>query len=176
MNVFVGGTRTLKTLDKTARAKILAIVKKGYRILVGDCYGIDTAVQQFLFDLGYRNVSVFATNGCARNNVGNWPIVSVPAGQNVTGFEYYQVKDIAMAKEADCGFMIWDSKSRGTLNNVINLVGDNKTVLLYLPLANEQLVFMSLQELHNKFGEQFINEYLQCRAEESYEQNNGRGC
>ena len=174
MNVFVGGTRTLKNLDETARAKILAIVNKEYRILVGDCYGIDTAVQHFLSNLGYRNVSVFATNGRARNNIGNWPIISVSTGKNVKGFKYYQAKDIAMAKEADCGFMIWDGKSRGTLNNIINLASDNKTVLLYLPLTNEQLVFTSHQELCDKFGEQFINEYLQCRAEESYEQNNGR--
>lgn len=36
-----------------------------------------------------------------------------------------------MAKDASCGFMIWDGKSKGTLTNVINLVNADKKVLLY---------------------------------------------
>ena len=36
-----------------------------------------------------------------------------------------------MAKEADYGFMLWDSKSKGTLNNIINLVKEHKTVVVY---------------------------------------------
>lgn len=34
-----------------------------------------------------------------------------------------------MAKAADYGFMIWNGKSKGTLNNIINLVQYNKNVL-----------------------------------------------
>ena len=36
-----------------------------------------------------------------------------------------------MAEDADYGFMIWNGKSRGTLSNMVNLVGFNKEVLLY---------------------------------------------
>ncbi len=37
-----------------------------------------------------------------------------------------------MAKDASCGFMIWDGISKGTLKNVINLIGIHKIVLLYI--------------------------------------------
>lgn len=36
-----------------------------------------------------------------------------------------------MAKDADMGFMIWDGKSRGTLNNMLDLVLQNKTCEVY---------------------------------------------
>lgn len=36
-----------------------------------------------------------------------------------------------MTKDADYGFMIWNGKSKGTLNNIINLTKQNKKVLLY---------------------------------------------
>ena len=36
-----------------------------------------------------------------------------------------------MAGEAGCGFMLWDGKSKGTLHNLLNLVGAGKKVLVY---------------------------------------------
>ena len=36
-----------------------------------------------------------------------------------------------MAKETDYGFMLWDGKSNGTLNNIINLLKENKKILIY---------------------------------------------
>ncbi len=48
------------------------------------------------------------------------------------GFEYYAAKDAAMAQEAKCGLMLWDGESRGTLNNVLNLLGHGKKVMVYL--------------------------------------------
>src|SRR6267378_387899 len=44
---------------------------------------------------------------------------------------YYGIKDRAMAKDASCGFMLWDGISKGTLTNVINLLDYNKKVLLF---------------------------------------------
>ena len=37
-----------------------------------------------------------------------------------------------MAKDADYGLMIWNGKSKGTFNIIINLIKYNKIVLLYL--------------------------------------------
>lgn len=42
-----------------------------------------------------------------------------------------------MAKDSDYGLMIWNGKSRGTFNNIINLVLFNRTVLLYF-IPNKQ--------------------------------------
>ena len=56
--------------------------------------------------------------------------------------------DIAMANEADYGFMIWDGKSRGTLNNTINLVAQNKKVLVYLSKQSKMVVIHSFDDLN----------------------------
>jgi hypothetical protein len=41
-----------------------------------------------------------------------------------------------MAKDASCGFMLWDGVSKGTLTNVINLLHcDKKVVLFSSPLV-----------------------------------------
>ena len=45
---------------------------------------------------------------------------------------YFAQKDLAMAREARCGVMFWDGKSKGTLNNIHNLLHEQKKVLVYL--------------------------------------------
>lgn len=53
-----------------------------------------------------------------------------------------------MANEADYGFMIWDGKSRGTLNNTINLVAQNKKVLVYPSQQSKMVVFHSFDDFN----------------------------
>lgn len=53
------------------------------------------------------------------------------ANKNLKGFGYYAAKDVKMAEVADYGFMIWNGKSKGTLNNIINLISRNKKTLVY---------------------------------------------
>lgn len=79
----------------------------------------------------YNNVVVYASNGQARNNIGQWNVEKVDVEENIKGFDFYAAKDLAMAQTADYGFMIWNGKSKGTFNNIVNLVGYNKKVLLY---------------------------------------------
>lgn len=88
-------------------------------------------------NIKYNNVKVHANNGKARNNIGKWKVKNVHVDNKLKGFEYYSKKDEVMAEEADYGFMIWNGKSRGTLNNMINLRLAGKDILLYLtPLKN----------------------------------------
>lgn len=146
MKIFIAGARSVKDLDVSVRKKLLSIVQKGYDVLVGDCYGVDTSVQKFYSDLGYGKVTVYASNGRARNNLGHWNVRKVPVPANVRGFDFYKQKDMAMANEADCGFLIWDGESRGTLNNAINLIAQNKTILIYLTAANQMTVVKTFDD------------------------------
>jgi len=67
-----------------------------------------------------------------RNNVGNWPTREVTAPRGARGFDYYSLKDRAMAEAAEYGLMLWDGKSKGTVNNVVNLSRDHKPVVVYV--------------------------------------------
>lgn len=148
MKVFIAGARSVQYLDKSVQERMMNIYRKGYDVLVGDCYGVDASVQKFYSHLGYSHVTVFASNGRARNNIGNWCIRNVEVPSYIYGFDFYKQKDIAMAKEADYGFMIWDGESRGTLNNTINLIAQNKNVLVYLTTRGKMLTIHNLDELN----------------------------
>lgn len=131
MKVFVGGAKAITTLPDPVIARLQAICERQYDILVGDCYGVDAAVQKFFANLGYNRVVVYASNGKARNNLGGWPVRCVTVAQGVTGFDFYRQKDIAMAEAADCGLMVWDGKSVGTRQNIRTLLKLGKIVLVF---------------------------------------------
>jgi len=129
--VFIGGSRAASKLNKALKHRIDNIIEKGYEILVGDANGADKAVQKYILEKDYKNVVVFCMENQCRNNIGHWQTKHIQAIENKSGFDYYSIKDLEMAKEADYGFMIWDAKSKGTLNNVINLLKLNKKTLVY---------------------------------------------
>lgn len=130
-SVFVAGSRALSKLNTQVKERLDNIVKQNFKVLVGDANGADKAVQRYLAEGGYQHVVVYCMEVC-RNNEGNWPTRahSAESGRRHDR-QYYGIKDLAMAKDASCGFMIWDGTSKGTLTNVINLVNAEKRVLLY---------------------------------------------
>jgi hypothetical protein len=128
--VFIGGSRAVSKLNATIRARLEDLIQKGCQILIGDANGADKAIQQFLADCGYSKVTVFCMDAC-RNNVGHWEVRKIHADSSRKDFAYYAAKDVAMAHEAKCGVMLWDGRSKGTLHNILNLVGAGKKVLIY---------------------------------------------
>ena len=132
MKVFMAGPRAISILDMAVKRKLNNIYKNDYTVLVGDANGVDKAVQTYYNDLGFRNVIVYACDGKARNNVGNWSVRNVDVPVNIRGFDYYAAKDKEMSVDADYGFMIWNGESKGTLNNIINLFNVDKESVVYL--------------------------------------------
>jgi probable addiction module antidote protein len=132
-SVFVGGSRHISKLPPDAKKRLQTIVQNGIDVLVGDANGADKAVQKFMVDAAYDNVTVFCSGERPRNNLGNWKIQSVMPAQS-KGFQFYAAKDREMAINADYGFMIWDGKSPGTALNVLRLIrAGKKADLLNVP-------------------------------------------
>ena len=67
-----------------------------------------------------------------RNNVGSWPTKRISHVGRSKDFAYYAAKDLAMAQDAKCGVMLWDGRSKGTLNNIQNLLRLGKKTLVYI--------------------------------------------
>lgn len=147
MNVFVAGARAIVRLDSEVLKRLENICNNQHTVLVGDANGVDSAVQKFFFSKNYKKVIVFATNGRARNNLGNWQIENVPVNGNIRGFDFYAAKDIQMANLSDCGLMIWNGESRGTFNNIINLVNQNKNAIIYFTPKKEFYTIKNSGEL-----------------------------
>lgn len=134
--VFIGGSRRIWRLNDVLRARLDNIVERGLHVVIGDANGSDRAVQAFFAEKGHRDVVVYCVGDTCRNNVGGWPVrVVETAGER--GFDYYALKDIEMARNADCGFMIWDGRSKGTLLNTLRLVESGKPVVVYFSPARE---------------------------------------
>lgn len=146
--VFLGGSRQIARLDKNIRSKLDELLDRGLWMFVGDANGADRALQQHLADRGYERVVVYAVTDMLRNNVGHWKVRSVDAPRGARGFDLYSVKDTQMAKDASYGLMLWDGKSRGTLENVRNLLGHGKPVAVHFGPARRFVSLRSTEDLH----------------------------
>jgi hypothetical protein len=151
-SVFLGGSRKLSRLNSQLRMRIRSLMTSQHTVLVGDANGIDKAVQSFLAAEGYRNVIVHCMDGVCRNNIGNWPLVSISGKATKKDFAYFAVKDAEMSRTADFGFMIWDGKSKGTLNNVLNLIQQEKSVLVYFSPRQQFFPVKSKAEVEEIVG------------------------
>lgn len=137
MKIFIAGPRAVSKLSAEVINRLESIADNNFTVLVGDANGIDKTIQKFYSEKEYKNVIVYASGEKIRNNIGNWKTKNIKVLDNVKGFDFYAIKDREMAKDSDYGLMIWNGKSRGTFNNIINLVLFNRTVLLYF-IPNKQ--------------------------------------
>ena len=151
MKVFIGGSRAVSKLNAVIRARLDDLMKRGCAILIGDANGADKAVQTYFASKHYTDVIVFCMEEC-RNNVGGWPTHNVEPPSGSKGFSYYAAKDFVMAEEAQCGVMLWDAKSKGTLQNVLNLVGAGKRALVYFAPTKDFHVVAGHQDLQTLLG------------------------
>jgi hypothetical protein len=123
----------IKHLDALVKERIDNIIEKDFEVVIGDADGADTSIQSYLFERGARHATVFCSGGRPRNNVGEWTVITVEAKRHVPGTRaFYTVKDVEMARRADIGLMIWDTKSTGTLSNVLELLRQRKKSVVFV--------------------------------------------
>lgn len=60
---------------------------------------------------------------------------------------FFTAKDLAMAAEADYGLMIWDSRSTGTLSNVLELLNQKKYSVVFIRDKKQFIVVKSPDQL-----------------------------
>jgi len=147
--IFVAGSRQISRLPAEVKARLDTMIEKGFQILVGDANGADKAVQRYLADKSYPNVLVHCMKDHCRNNIGNWPTRQVAAPRGAKGFDYYSLKDRAMAEAAEYGLMLWDGKSKGTINNILVLSKRNKPVVVYVAPSKDFQTVRALDDLRD---------------------------
>jgi hypothetical protein len=151
--VFVAGSRQISRLPAEVKGRLDQMVEKGFQILVGDANGADKAVQTYLAAKAYRSVLVHCMERHCRNNVGLWPTREVTAPKGVRGFDFYSLKDRVMADAAEYGLMLWDGKSKGTINNVVNLSRNGKPVVVYVAPTRQFRTVKSFDDLKDLLAE-----------------------
>jgi hypothetical protein len=145
--VFLGGSRNLWHINQAIRTRLRNLITNKHTVIVGDANGVDKVAQTLFAEEGYKNVVVYCMDGECRNNVGQWEIKSVDSGGRKKDFSYYAMKDARASQDADYGFMIWDGESKGTLNNVLNLIQQGKFVLVYRSPSSEFIQIRSADDI-----------------------------
>ncbi len=145
--VFFGGSRRLGKLSRAVKERAHNIMSNGYVVLIGDANGADRAMQGYLAEKSYPHVLVFCAGNDCRNNIGGWETRRVFADRSQKDFQYYAIRDEKMSEEADYGFMVWDGASKGTLNNIINMLDQAKLVLVYFSPKRKFLTLRSNRDL-----------------------------
>ena len=120
MKLFVSGSKSISVLPDEVKAILDEHIALGTEFLVGDCYGVDAAVQMYLDSKGYSNVIVYCSGETPRNNYVTGAKVHscAEAAKGLTGRAFHYVKDIQMASDCDQALIIWNGKSKGTGENI----------------------------------------------------------
>ena len=120
MRVFISGSKSISKLPEEAKSLLDEHIALGTEFLIGDCYGVDAAVQMYLDSKGYSNVSIYCSGETPRNNfvTGAKVCSCAEAAKGLTRSAFHYVKDIQMAQDCDTALMIWDGKSNGTGENI----------------------------------------------------------
>jgi probable addiction module antidote protein len=148
--VFIGGSRHVSRLSSQVQERLNNVIETGAPIIVGDANGADKAVQRFLSERAYPNVTVYCSGDSCRNNVGQWKTRLINPPHNSQGFEFYAAKDRVMAREAEFGLMIWDGKSAGTILNILRLIRARRKAVL-INVLEKTVTYFKMEEDWVKF-------------------------
>jgi hypothetical protein len=137
--VFVAGSISIKRLHPAFVAKLDRVLAEGFHVIVGDADGADSSIQKVLADRKAINVTVFCSGEAPRNNLGDWPVRHVQTHAEPGTRAFFTAKDREMARSADYGLMLWDTKSTGTLTNIFELAERARTTRVFVNKAKKFL-------------------------------------
>ena len=120
MKAFISGSKSISALSEEVKSLLDTFIATDAEILVGDCYGVDAAVQMYLDSKGYRNVTIYCSGETPRNNFVTGAKVRscAEAAKGLTRSAFHYVKDIQMTQDCDQALVVWDGKSKGTAENI----------------------------------------------------------
>jgi len=59
MKIFISGSIAIKVLSERNISLLEDIINQKHEILIGDAFGIDKLVQEYLYSRNYQNVTVY---------------------------------------------------------------------------------------------------------------------
>jgi hypothetical protein len=151
-SVFISGSMSIKNLDSNVKKRIDNIIASNFHIILGDADGVDASIQEFLVERKATLVTVYCSGPQPRNNLGAWPVMRIDT-KNAPGTRaFFTAKDLKLADDADYGMMIWDTKSTGTLSNVVELLARNKKSVVYINKVKDFLCILKVGDLEKLVG------------------------
>lgn len=162
--VFIAGSISISRLHEKVTDRINKIVSSDFNVVVGDADGADTSIQECLQRYQAEKVTVYCTGDSPRNNVAEWPVHRVVSKAKVGTRAYFTAKDLEMARDSDFGLMVWDCKSTGTLNNVIELLREKKKSVVFVNTSKDFVTVSDKGGLERLLD--FMSDHARAKAEE----------
>ena len=108
--VFVAGSIAIKKLHPLFKDRLSNIVESDFDIVLGDADGADSSIQQALFELQAKKVTVYCAGVRPRNNIGGWAVQNITSNAKPGSREFFTAKDLKMAGVADFGWGMLNGK------------------------------------------------------------------
>lgn len=147
--VFISGSIQIKKLSQKVLDRIDKIVDSELEVIVGDAKGVDSSIQNYLKEKHFNSVKVYCSGAKPRNNLGEWSTNKVSTDAKPGTRAFFTAKDRKMAEDCDYGFMIWDSKSTGTLSNTVELLKSSKYSVVFINKLNKFLNIKTIDDLED---------------------------
>lgn len=177
--VFISGSISIKKLPTAVKESLNNIFKEGMEILIGDADGIDTMVQNYCKRANYSKVTVYSIYSTPRFMVNGFNKKHIiPKSGSKKERELQKEKDEAMTLDSDYTFVIWDGKSKGSYNNIIRALDNDKKIKLYLSEKDSYLPSSKITKTeiefifrkNNGYSAAEVVEYLKSEGEDYFQQ------
>jgi len=120
--IFISGSKSVGNLPVEATEWLDYFIEESRDFLIGDCPGVDIALQNYLYSREYQKVCIYRCENERRFNIGGWEENTVCTEKNPTD---------AMVEACSCAFLLWDGKSHGTTNNIKKLKKQGLPIFIY---------------------------------------------
>ena len=113
--VYLSGSKTVNVLTVDVKNKIIDMMHRNYRFIIGDFEGASIQMQKLLYECGYQNVVVYYKGDYPLVNLGGWKGKHLP----------YNCKEQALL---DCneGFMVMDREEEWWRTDLQKLIANQK--------------------------------------------------
>lgn len=177
--VFISGSISIKKLPQEVKNSIDKIINQNFEILVGDAAGIDTLVQDYCLSLNYFNVTVYSISILPRYKASeDFKAKYIEISNSIKKErERQQQKDKAMTRDSEFTFAIWDGKSKGTYDNILRGLDNNKKIKVYLSkkdlfleqnkITKDEIDFIYRED--NGYTAAEVVQYLKNESEEFFQ-------
>ena len=117
MKTFISGSKSIRVINDRILKELYTITERGDELIVGDCFGADVVVQDYLTASLYPNVIVYSRENKVRYNIGGWVVKCTSESENAPYYEILRQR-LALAKAIDNVLIIWDGKSEDELHKM----------------------------------------------------------
>ena len=177
--VFISGSIAIKKLPNCVEDSIRRIKDQNLGLLVGDADGIDTMIQNYCKRINYQNVTVYSIYSSPRYKVPGFnKKYIVVKSDSKKERERQKEKDSAMTLDSEYSLVIWDGKSKGSYQNILRAIENNKKIKVYLhsdskflspeKITSDEVAF--IYRRNNGYTAKEVVEYLISEGEDYFQQ------